>query len=53
MAHFAAAETGNLDLIIFLVDRGARYPDDRSIVAAKAKGFRKIVEWLRELEIDG
>lgn len=53
VAHFAAAETGNLELMIYLVDKGVRYPDHRSIVAAKAKGFRKTVEWLRELEIDG
>ncbi len=53
VAHFAAAGTGNLDLMIFLVDKGVRYPDDRSIVAAEKKGFRNIVEWLQELELDG
>lgn len=51
-AHFSAASSGNLDMMMFLVESGAGYPDDRSFDAAKNLQHHKIVGWLRELELE-
>lgn len=51
-AYCSAAECGNLSLMIFLVERGAGYPDDRAITSAKKLRDRKTIEWLLELQLD-
>lgn len=39
-------------MMIFLVEKGAGYPDDRALVAAKKLGVTKIVDWLHELQLN-
>lgn len=51
-AHCSAAEAGNLDLMIYLVEKGDKYPDSTSLAAASRQNFSSIVGWLRELELD-
>lgn len=51
-AHYSAAEAGNLDLMIYLVEKGDKYPDSRSLAAASRQNFSSIVGWLRELQLD-
>lgn len=52
-AHRAAAESGNLNIMMYLVDSGAGYPDNRSLLAAHRQNWGEIVGWLRELQLDG
>lgn len=49
-AHHTAALSGNLGMMVFLVESGAGYPDSRSFIAAVDN--RKITEWLREVRLD-
>lgn len=51
-AHCSAAEAGNLGLMIYLVEKGDKYPDSRSLAAASRQNFSSIVAWMRELELD-
>lgn len=48
-AHRAAASAGNLGMMIHLVESGAGFPDASSFAVTND---RKIVEWLRELQLD-
>ncbi|AAK14564.1 EsV-1-149 [Ectocarpus siliculosus virus 1] len=48
-AHRAAAKEGNLEMMIYLVDSGAGFPDSGSRAVTNDC---KIVEWLRELQLD-
>jgi len=51
-AHRSAASAGNLEMMIFLVESGAGFPDSRSLAVAKDLGYGKIVGWLRELQLE-
>jgi len=51
-AHFSAAWAGNLEMMIYLVQSGAGFPDERSLIVAQKHGFNKIVGWLQELALD-
>lgn len=51
-AHHSAASTGNLEMMIYLVESGAGFPDSSSLVVAQKLGYCKIVGWLRELQLD-
>ncbi|CAN0251181.1 unnamed protein product, partial [Ectocarpus sp. 12 AP-2014] len=48
-AHRAAAKEGNLEIMIYLVESGAGFPDSGSHAATNDC---KIVGWLRELQLD-
>ncbi|CBN80443.1 EsV-1-149 [Ectocarpus siliculosus] len=48
-AHRAAAKEGNLEMMIYLVESGAGFPDSGSLAVTRDC---KIVEWLRELRLD-
>lgn len=48
-AHRAAAKEGNLDMMIYLVESGAGFPDSGSLAVTRDC---KIVQWLRELRLD-
>ncbi|CAN0485303.1 unnamed protein product [Ectocarpus sp. 12 AP-2014] len=47
-AHRAAAKEGNLEMMIYLVESGAGFPDSGSLAVTRDC---KIVEWLRELQL--
>lgn len=48
-AHRAAALEGNLEMMMYLVESGAGFPDNSLYDVAKD---RKIVEWMHELQMD-
>ena len=48
-AHRAAAKEGNLDMMVYLVESGAGFPDSGSLAVTRDC---KIVQWLRELWLD-
>lgn len=51
-AHCSAAESGNLSLMVYLVESRAGYPDNRALAAADRNNFSNIVGWLREIQLD-
>lgn len=51
-AHAAAASSDDLAMMMFLVQSGAGYPDDRSLLIAEKNKSRGIIAWLRETSLD-
>ncbi|CAN0415278.1 unnamed protein product, partial [Pylaiella littoralis] len=50
--HSSAANAGDLDMMRFLVESGAGFPDQRSFHAANERRDHAIASWLQELELD-